>query len=333
MQSFTDYVSAEIYFNNMDWGCNNMSMWKSSVPDSSNPYADGKWHFILFDTEYCQDPYNKINPPEERDSLNEFLKNNSDSFVGCLMKSVMENEDFREQFCRTFMDMANNNFDYLRVSRIIDKFSAEYHDAIIDTYKRFPSKTSDEDNAEKIFSDAVDSVNNFYKNRYPNIVKALKNNFFLKGSLANITIKNNDPMRKVTINTITPDLSSGSWSGNYYTDFPVSVSAKPESGYKFSHWEVSDGSMDESESTSISFTSDITITAVYEKFENLMGDVNLDGSVGMADLVLLQNHILCRTVLSVDQAANADLCGDGVIDSYDQVLLRKLLINQPQTSH
>lgn len=249
------------------------------------------------------------------------------------MKSVMENEDFREQFCRTFMDMANNNFDYLRVSRIIDKFSAEYHDAIIDTYKRFPSKTSDEDNAEKIFSDAVDSVNNFYKNRYPNIVKALKNNFFLKGSLANITIKNNDSMRKVTINTITPDLSSGSWSGNYYTDFPVSVSAKPESGYKFSHWEVSDGSMDESESTSISFTSDITITAVYEKFENLMGDVNLDGSVGMADLVLLQNHILCRTVLSVDQAANADLCGDGVIDSYDQVLLRKLLINQPQTSH
>lgn len=328
MQSFMDYVSAEIYFNNMDWGCNNMAMWKSTICDSSNPYADGKWRFILFDTEYCQNQYDKINPPANRDSFNNFLKNNSDSFVGCLMKAAIENESFKEQFCRTFMDMANHNFDYSRVYTVIDKFSTKYHDAIVDTYKRFPSKASNEDNAEKIFSDAVDSVNDFYQNRYPNIVKALKSNFSLKGSLANITIKNDDSMGSVKINTITPDLTSGSWSGNYYTDYPILLSAEPMPGYKFSYWETSDGRKININSAEIEFNADLTVTAVYEKADIIIGDVNADGSVNSSDLVILQKYLLGKIHLTAEQAARADVCADEVIDVFDMVLLRKLCLNQ-----
>lgn len=329
MQSFIDYMSAEIYFNNMDWGCNNMAMWKSSVIDSTNPYADGKWRFILFDTDYCQNPFNQyINPPANRDSFNELLKYNSNSFVGILLKTAMGNESFREQFCRTFMDMANKNFDYIKVSELIDQFSDEYHNAIVDTKKRFRSKESDDQTAEKDFLNAVNSARSFYDNRYTRMITLLKDYFSLEGSLANITIKNDDSMGTVKINTITPDLTSGSWSGSYYTDFPILLSAEPKPGYTFSYWETSDGKKLNINSAEIEFNTDLTVTAVYEKSDIIIGDINVDGSVNISDLVILQKYLLGKISITAEQAARADVYADEVIDIFDMVLLRKTCLNQ-----
>ena len=59
---------------------------------------------------------------------------------------------------------------------------------------------------------------------------------------------------------------------------------------------------------------------------NIKGDCNSDNSVNIADLVMLQKYIL-----GCDRFANwknADLCEDECIDSFDMILLRKLLIEQ-----
>lgn len=331
MQSFIDYVSAEIYFNNVDWGYNNMAMWKSSVVDPTNPYADGKWRFILFDTDFCNNLLNQpTNPPENNDSFHDLLKlySGSNCFIGCLMNSAMENESFREQFCRTFMDMANHNFDEIRCSELIEHFSEQYQDVIIDTKKRFRYKESDDKNAEKDILNAINSTKSFYANRYTRITSLLKDYFSLEGSLANITIKNDDSMGSVKINTITPDLTSGSWSGSYYTDFPLLLSSEPMPGYTFSYWETSDGKKINSNSAEIEFNSDLTVTAVYEKADIIIGDVNADGSVNSSDLVILQKYLLGKIHLTAEQAARADVCADEVIDVFDMVLLRKLCLNQ-----
>ena len=63
---------------------------------------------------------------------------------------------------------------------------------------------------------------------------------------------------------------------------------------------------------------------------SVVGDVNVDGNISSADLVMLQNHIL-RDVLrgngiSADSWQNADLDGDSVIDSFDVVLLRQMIL-------
>jgi hypothetical protein len=57
MQGFMDYVSTVLYINNADWGKANMAMWKAMTPDTVSPYADGKWRFILFDTEFSAGIY------------------------------------------------------------------------------------------------------------------------------------------------------------------------------------------------------------------------------------------------------------------------------------
>lgn len=57
----------------------------------------------------------------------------------------------------------------------------------------------------------------------------------------------------------------------------------------------------------------------------LKGDINADGAVNVADLVLLNKHILAEQALTKEQCAKADLSEDGVIDVFDVIELRGLV--------
>lgn len=45
----------------------------------------------------------------------------------------------------------------------------------------------------------------------------------------------------VTLNSISPDLSGQNWSGRYYTDYPVALTAEAPEGYSFVGWEIEGG--------------------------------------------------------------------------------------------
>jgi arabinan endo-1,5-alpha-L-arabinosidase len=59
---------------------------------------------------------------------------------------------------------------------------------------------------------------------------------------------------------------------------------------------------------------------------SVKGDVNNDGAVNVADLLMLQKHLLGNG--SVTNNYNADINEDGAVDIFDNVELRKLLIKQ-----
>ncbi len=60
--------------------------------------------------------------------------------------------------------------------------------------------------------------------------------------------------------------------------------------------------------------------------EPVRGDINLDGSCTLVDLLTLQKHLLAQTTLSVSQASAADLNSDGAVDVFDIGILKKLLV-------
>lgn len=61
------------------------------------------------------------------------------------------------------------------------------------------------------------------------------------------------------------------------------------------------------------------------KNKSLMGDVNDDGEVNIADAVMLQNWLLNAGELYNWQ--NGDLCNDNRIDVFDMIEIRKLIVN------
>ena len=216
MQSFADYMSAEFYIGNSDWGENNMAMWKSMVTDDSNAYADGKWRFIMYDTEYSTGLYGMNNA---RDDSFSKLMNGDACFLSKLFSGVIKNEKFRKLFASSFMDIANNNFDKEEISSRIEQLYKDYQDLAQDTFKRFSINGN--------YSKEKNTVSQYYQSRFDSITSAMKRTLGLSGSLCELTIKNDDSKGTVSVNTITPEMKNGSWKGRYYSDYPVILKAEP----------------------------------------------------------------------------------------------------------
>ena len=66
----------------------------------------------------------------------------------------------------------------------------------------------------------------------------------------------------------------------------------------------------------------LLVPNVLEQINNKKGDINCDGNIGIADIVMLEKFLLgCGK-----DNQNADLNSDGVINVYDLILMRKELI-------
>lgn len=169
MQGFAEYVSSEIYVNNINWDSSNMGMWRSEAYDPENPLSDGKWRFLMFDTEYSTNIYGEAKPSD-----NTFAKlMKKDNFIGDLLKAALKNEGFRQQFRETFTQIAEQNFSSERVNAEINKLEAEYHDMTVATYNRFWCDSLGGTQAERNYQQEVQQVRQFFEKRGEQIMKHL----------------------------------------------------------------------------------------------------------------------------------------------------------------
>ena len=142
MQSFIDWISIETYLGNFD--CikpgrpdNNVIVWRVMVPDGSNEYADGKWRWILFDTDkgggYQNDyTYNDL---QER-----LLNQNDASHMQRLFRNLVVNDEFRQMFIDTFRKMGSTVFNQSAATMKWSEFSTVYNDMLERYYARFPTR-------------------------------------------------------------------------------------------------------------------------------------------------------------------------------------------------
>ncbi|MBR4627257.1 MAG: CotH kinase family protein [Ruminococcus sp.] len=170
MQGFIEYISTELYIDNYDWGAPNSAMWRAQTIDESNPYADGKWRFILFDTEFSTGIYERALP--ENDSFARLL--DKDCFITDLLKAALRNEGFRKEFYDTFTDISENTFSDEKVESAIAAFSDEYREMVTDTYDRFWRDSVGGYYADSNYSFAVREVQDFFSARRKYITEAVR---------------------------------------------------------------------------------------------------------------------------------------------------------------
>jgi len=210
VQSYIDYMTVNLYACNMDfseyW---NYKIWRTTEK-TDDFYGDGRYRWLLYDVDcfgwYGAECY-KIDSFAEAGKFSGVAMNQH-----MVYRALKSNEDFCRRFVLSFMDIVNHNFAYDRVA----EHSAELGYDI------------------SIFS-------GFFENRSDVIVPALAREFELQGTLEEITLAVNDETAGyVQMNTITPDLTNGSWTGKYYTDYPVTITAVPNDGYEFVGWKCGD---------------------------------------------------------------------------------------------
>ena len=240
IQSYIDYLCANIYLCNMDVSdTKNYMLWRTIQGEESR-YGDGRWRWMLYDIDCIQwlktYDYN-VEKKAEINTFSQIMKFTKKAMnEQKIYAAAKANEDFCKQFVLSFMDMANVNFSY--------------------------------ENVEKVFREnhqTLDVYEDFFELRYDYIVPYLAEEFDLKGSLETVELKINDTEAgKITLNTTVPPMEAGSWEGKYYTDYPITVTAEPEPGYEFTGWQGTVNSDSETIEAEIP-EGGITLEAVFRK--------------------------------------------------------------------
>jgi hypothetical protein len=215
VQSYIDYWAINIYLGNMDVAENkNIVAWKTATNEDEQ-YGDNRWRWVLYDMDLLTDSARDNENLDTDAELNSF--NVTGTFLtipideGIFWKALTVRDDFCRQFVISFMDILNTNFSELNVERILNEYG---YDISYDDY--------------------------FFRERPKYIVKYMAEEFGLAGTIGKVTLSSNKSDFPISLNTITPQLVSKdeNWSGNYMTDYPVTVTATQNG---FDHWEVTLG--------------------------------------------------------------------------------------------
>lgn len=261
VQSFIDFICTQTYICNMDYAAwHNVYTWKSKEVGEL-PFEDGKWRWLLYDVDYSAgvDEYTGFDVDA---LLGDMPYSDFTAADDALLKALLANEDFRKQFVNTFLDLCNTSFDKEYVLPLID----EYADLLGWPMQISMDRFEYEGFFESVMS--LDSMRTFYESRFPYAVTYLAWYLGLS-SVKTLQIESTLPEGGVVqLNTITLDFAEySSWSGEYFMDYPVSVEAIPNEGYRFAGW--SGGIATEEAAVEVSIPEDgITIQAVFEKIED-----------------------------------------------------------------
>ncbi len=214
MQSYIDFMCANIYLCNMDMSeTKNLVLWRT-IEDEGTEIGDTRWRWMIYDMDCLEWVNQSYYGADSRAEINTFAETMQFTGVAIneqiLFSSLKSNEVYRKQFVTTFLDMANVNFSLENIEKVFAKWSKE---------------------PEEEFGD-------FFEKRFDYIVPYMAEEFYLTGTLENLTLQVNDVQGgKILLNTTEPDMSKGSWTGKYYTDYPIKITAVPEDGYRFVRWE------------------------------------------------------------------------------------------------
>lgn len=235
VQSYIDYIVTNYYLCNIDFGdTHNYVLWRS-LRSGKSKYEDLRWRWCIYDIDTLEWVNNNPIHPKSY-QINTFNYDYTFNIrKTTIFPALCENSEFRKQFVLSFMDIVNNNFSPKNVEPILTEYgyNLEWKDS-------------------------------FFLNRPAYAIQHLADEFSLTGSLENITISTEQPKAgTVIVNTSEIDLSDGGWSGKYFTDYPITVTAVPNEGYTFLGWKGdASGS---SETLTVSVDGGVTLKAMFAK--------------------------------------------------------------------
>ncbi|MCF0070491.1 CotH kinase family protein [Dyadobacter sp. CY261] len=230
MDNFVDYCIMELYAANWDWPYGNITYWRHKVPynPSAGKGKDGRWRWALFDVDLSF---------EELDA-NQFSK--ALGAPDFLLSYLLPNTTFRNKFINRYADLINTHFLPQRLLDQIQVCKNLIKDDIPENINRWNRPSS-----YATWESNINLMVNFATNR-PNVARGhIQSQFALNDGTQVIDVDvSNKAHGYVRVNTI--DIQPGTlgvsadpypWSGTYFKNVNIALTAIPKPGYKFLQWE------------------------------------------------------------------------------------------------
>lgn len=156
IQSLIDFYCINLYIDNTDMAFDkNMGAWRS-IQTGEQELEDGKWRFMLYDLD------GSLNAPENNTFVNsEWWKEDFNLMDEPVIKSLMQNESFREQFYRTFLEIADTTFSYEKVHEELMNWQEVYEVQAVKSHQRFISA----DITAEVYEGYIGKMDDFFKRR------------------------------------------------------------------------------------------------------------------------------------------------------------------------
>ena len=154
VRSMADYFAMRIYIGDGDWyAIHNHVLWRSR--DAS--YNNGRWQYIVHDTEYSAGHYNqKLTSPDT-----DHFRRAMEYFP--LFRAAIRNKEFYEMFLEAIKKAGSEDYKYSRVQEKMDSYDKTWGPLMPDFYKRFGDSSWNR-------KDCMESTLNFFKKRYDIII-------------------------------------------------------------------------------------------------------------------------------------------------------------------
>ncbi|MBA7562499.1 hypothetical protein ES708_04151 [subsurface metagenome] len=250
VENFMDNQIINIFVGNHDWPGNNNKAWRPKTPD-------GKWRWLVFDLDWGFG-YDSGKGGYKQNMMEHATQSEHDGwpnpkFSTNILRTLVDNEEFRNDFVNRFSDYMNTIFSADVVKEKIRVMKEAIEPDIPAHTARWRTPVS--------WSSKVFVLNTFADNRVSFMRTHLEEYFGLSGT-AEVNFDVSDPVAgKIVINTLVPD--EYPWAGTYFKGVPVKVTAIPNPGFRFARWEGADTG--EEAALLLDLDGDSLLTAVFEE--------------------------------------------------------------------
>lgn len=227
--NYLDYKICEIF--NYRWDIGNHRLWRPRTPE-------GRWRWLQFDNDvgwggfWAEQPawsYDMLSADLSTDGRLHGHNNEATTF---LLRRLILNTQFREDFINRFADLLNTTFLPTNTVPHVDRHAAQLAPEMDEHCKRWHTPASPAD-----WQQAVAYLRQFAQLRPEFCREHLINQFNLAGT-AQLSIQAS-PYNGGTVRLNSLDLAlkeNDPWKGTYFRGNAIAVSAQPRPGYRFVGW-------------------------------------------------------------------------------------------------
>ena len=232
--NFIRYCAVQVYLANNDWPHNNVRLWKYNTFDgeydeNAQYGADGLFRWMLKDTDFGFGLVGQYN----QDTLGWLISNNE------LFRSLMKNEQFARDYVNITCDFLN---DIFLPEKVIDEINNVQLGIAAEIPYHLDRWKDSAGGSEARWNSNIAGMRRFSEQRPDFVLRYLKKHFSLKNEIQLSVVRSEGGY--VIVNSI--DLSktksfilNNYWSGTYFQDVPVNITAVAYPGYEFAGWEKS----------------------------------------------------------------------------------------------
>jgi hypothetical protein len=240
-ESYIDVFVVNLLTANADMFPKNTAWWR----DKSEGSTDDRFHSILIDLDRSLGHMlNQAMSFPGYNTVTHFLDGEEEALTPykVCFKSAMENESFRNRFITRSADVMNTFFHPTRTSEMIN----EMRDLYLPQYDEHIDRWSREITAQSVseWSASIDSMIAFAAVR-PDFHRSHINEYFDAGGIYELALDVSDYEHGyIHLNTIAVNQETEGvevpvypWEGIYFKNVAVTLTAVPNDGFLFSHWE------------------------------------------------------------------------------------------------